>query len=166
MKCGFIGHRDSVGIEREIYVCISELMKKGVNEFYSGGMGNFDKMCERTVKKLNGKIIFVPYNTKQVKLIDKLWYDDIVYPFSNKEYSKYDIPNRNKWLVDNSDVLICHVYKNGGAKNTLIYAEKKNKKIFYIWCLFFMTELGAYLKSLRFLNKPFFKMLKTLDFVF
>ena len=131
-RCSFIGHRDTKGIENKIYIFISDLIKNGINEFYSGGMGNFDKMCEKAAKKLGGKIIFVPYNIKQIKLRDKLWYDEIICPFGEKLYSKFDIPDRNKWIVDNCDVFLCHVYKEGGAKHTMKYAEKKKKRIIYL----------------------------------
>ncbi len=83
--------------------------------------------------KLGGKIIFVPYNIKQVKEYDKLWYDDIICPFGEKAYSKFDIPNRNKWLVDTCDICLCYVYKDGGAKHTLDYAVKKNKQIINLY---------------------------------
>ncbi|MFR8404265.1 MAG: hypothetical protein ACLVC7_05280, partial [Monoglobus pectinilyticus] len=59
-----IGHRDIFGIENKIYTEIEKLIKMGITDFYSGGMGNFDKMCEVAVKDLGGKIIFVPYNIK------------------------------------------------------------------------------------------------------
>lgn len=46
MKCTFIGHRDVIGIEKEIYRKVKNLICNGITDFYSGGMGNFDKMCE------------------------------------------------------------------------------------------------------------------------
>ena len=132
LKCGFIGHRDSCNIEEKIFIEIEKLIENENIEFYSGGMGNFDKMCERIVKGLNKKLIFVPYNMKQIKIKDELWYDEIICPFGEKEYSKYDIPNRNKWIVDNCNILLCYVHKEGGAKNTLNYAILKNKKVINI----------------------------------
>lgn len=128
-KCMFIGHRDSNGIEEKIYSVIKKLINNGITEFYSGGMGNFDKMCERIAKELGGRITFIPYNIKQIKQDDRLWYNDIICPFGEKSYSKFDIPNRNKWMVEACDICICYVYKNGGAKHTLDYAIKKNKNI-------------------------------------
>jgi len=80
LKCGFIGHRDSFGIEDKVYSEIRKLMESGIREFYSGGMGNFDKICERAVKELGGKIVFVPYNLKAVKSEDIEWYDEIICP--------------------------------------------------------------------------------------
>ncbi len=132
-KCMFIGHRDSIGIENKIYLAIKYLINSGIVDFYSGGMGNFDKSCERTVKTLGGKIIFVPYNIKQIKKHDELWYDDIICPFGEKTYSKFDIPNRNKWLVNTCDVCLCYVYKDGGARHTLDYALEKNKQIINLY---------------------------------
>jgi len=132
MKCCFIGHRDSVGIEGEIYALIERLIKMGVTDFYSGGMGNFDKMCEKAAKALGGRILFVPYNKSRIKEEDKRWYDYIICPFGEKFYTKFDIPNRNKWLVDNCDICLCYVHKNGGAKHTFDYAVKNDKKIINI----------------------------------
>ncbi len=68
-----------MGIENKIYLTAKKLINNGIIEFYSGGMGNFDKLCEKAVKKLGGKIIFVPYNIKAVKknkqIINLYYYD-------------------------------------------------------------------------------------------
>lgn len=58
--------------------------------------------------------------------------EEIICPFGEKEYLKYDIPNRNKWIVDNCNILLCYVHKEGVAKNTLNYAILKNKKVINI----------------------------------
>ncbi len=128
MNCCFIGHRNAVGIEEKILKSVLNLYRLGVVNFYSGGMGNFDKMCEKAVKKIGAKLIFVPYNCKQIKNTDLLWYDEIIC-FSDKNYSIQDIPNRNKWLVAQCEVCLCYVFRNGGAKTTLDYAIKSNKQI-------------------------------------
>ena len=133
MKCIFIGHRDCINIENKVYQQINKLIEQGIMDFYSGGMGNFDILCEKTVKLLGGKIVYIPYNINIVKERDKFWYDDIICPFGNKEYSKSDISERNKWLVDNADLCLCYVYKNGGAMKTLNYAIKRNKRIINLY---------------------------------
>ena len=132
MKCTFIGHRDSIGLDTIIYEKVLNLIKAGVFEFYSGGMGNFDKSCEVAVKKAGGKLIYIPYNISLIKERDKIWYDDIICPFGKKKYSKFDIPNRNKWLVDNCDIFLCYVHKPGGAEKTYRYAIEKGKRIINI----------------------------------
>ena len=129
MKCSFIGHRDSIGLEAVIYPEIKKMMKAGITEFYSGGMGNFDKMCEKAVKELGGTLVFVPYNMKQVKLRDGQWYDAVFCPFGSKEYEKFDIPNRNKWLVEQCDIFLCNVKRPGGAMHTFNYAVKMKKTV-------------------------------------
>lgn len=132
LKCAFIGHRDAEGIDGKIEFEIKRIMEKENVEFYSGGMGNFDKSCEKIAKKLGGRITFVPYNVSQIKEKDKLWYNSIICPFGNKPYSRFDIPNRNKWLVDNCDVFICYVNRNGGAKKTYDYAVNCGKTVINI----------------------------------
>lgn len=132
-KCGFIGHRNIFGIEERIYVEIKKILNMGTYEFYSGGMGNFDKMCEMAVKKLGGRIVFVPYNMNQIKEKDRLWYDHIVCPLGNKPYSKFDIPNRNNWLVRHCDLFLCYVHKDGGARRTFDYAVEQNKQIINLY---------------------------------
>lgn len=132
MKCCFIGHRDCKGIQKLIECEINKLINLGVDEFYSGNMGNFDKMCETAAKNYGGKIIFIPYNIARVKETDKLWYDAIICPFENKPYSKYDIPIRNRWMVDNCDICLSYVYREGGASKTLNYAIQKHKLIIHL----------------------------------
>ena len=132
MRCCFIGHSDSVGIEEKINEEVKKLLNAGINEFYSGGMGNFDKICEKVVKELGGRIVFVPYNISRINESDKFWYDEIICPFGNKKYYNSDIPKRNQWLVDNCEFCLCNVYKEGGAKRTYDYAIKKKKFIINI----------------------------------
>lgn len=67
MRCAFIGHRDSFGIDIQIHTQIQQLINSGIIEFFSGGMGNFDKTCEKAVKNLGGILTFVPYNSLQIK---------------------------------------------------------------------------------------------------
>lgn len=83
-RCVFIGHRDYIAIENDVYLAIKKLIDKGVSEFYSGGMGNFDKLCEKAAKQLGGKIIFIPYNVRQIKENDRIWYNNIICPFGEK----------------------------------------------------------------------------------
>lgn len=126
-KASFIGHRDIIGIESEIYSEILKMKAAGIEEFYSGGMGNFDKMCECAVRKAGGKLIYVPYNKSRIKPADFEWYDEIICPIEGDRYSKYDIPERNNWLVRNCDVFLCYIYRNGGAMKTYNKAKNHNK---------------------------------------
>lgn len=71
-KCCFCGHRRRWNINLHIFPklesYIEELItEKDVGIFYSGGMGEFDKMCERAVRELKYKYphvrlhLIIPY---------------------------------------------------------------------------------------------------------
>ena len=60
--------------------------------------------------------------------------DEISYISEKKVYSVSDLMLRNIYMVDHSDYIIA-VYKDGesgGTRNTINYAESKNKKIIII----------------------------------
>lgn len=139
----FCGHRDisiySREIKSKIFNTILDLYQNhNIVNFLSGGMGNFDAMCENQVlilKKTYPEIklfLVIPYYTKNIN--DNPFnykYDEIIYPDFIKQYHyKQLIIERNKWLVDNSDYIISRVINNtGGAFITLKYAKKMQKNI-------------------------------------
>jgi len=60
--------------------------------------------------------------------------DDIIFISEKKSYSLSDLMLRNIYMVDNADIIIA-VYtegESGGTRNTINYAESKNKKIIII----------------------------------
>ena len=59
------------------------------------------------------------------------FYDEVQYPVSFKTYPKSAITKRNKWMIDNSELLVAFVEegRKGGALTTLKYAEKKGVPI-------------------------------------
>ncbi len=132
-RCVFIGHRDYIGDNAPIKQMIQDLMMRGVSEFYSGGMGNFDKACENAVKQLGGTLIYVPYNKAQIKRLHQFYYHKIENIFGDKFYEKTDIPFRNQWMVDHCDICLCYVGRNGGAMQTLRYAIEKGKPIINLY---------------------------------
>lgn len=137
--CTFFGHRDFNKLEYKDY--ISEIIEylivnKNVCEFLSGGMGNFDIICEGVVRNLKEKYpniklnLIVPYLEypvlKKFKK-DLFLYDAFIIPNLNAENYKDAIPKRNEYMANNSRYIISGVYKNeGGAFNALSYA--KNEK--------------------------------------
>ena len=111
---------------------------KGVDTFYSGNMGEFDKLCEKAVRALKRehdiKLYWVaPYLTsemnKEKSEIERL-YDGIIIPDLGRVHYKASILKRNFWMVDKSEYVISYVYREfGGAYKTHKYAEKKGKNI-------------------------------------
>ena len=60
--------------------------------------------------------------------------DDIIFISEKKVYSVSDLMLRNIYMVDNSDIIIAvYIYgESGGTRNTINYAESKNKQIIII----------------------------------
>ena len=58
-------------------------------------------------------------------------YDDIIIPDELAfVHYKSAITKRNRWMIDNSDVVIVYVIRNhGGAYDAMRYAERQNKTI-------------------------------------
>lgn len=140
LKVCFAGHRYewmNIGIEKKLYCSIEQLILNGYNIFYNGDKGFFDKMCAdivRTFKHKYPQIKLIKILASYKRNEDLSSFDGSILPEIEMYYPKRKIYERNKWMVDNSDVLVCHVvdtYKSG-AYYTLKYARKCNKKIIMI----------------------------------
>jgi len=135
-RVSFIGHRQIerlISVERKVEEIVRDLIKsKQYVEFLIGRSGEFDISCASAVKRAqkalgheNSSLILVlPYHVKDEEYYEK-YYDEIYMPIDPKTHYKSAITKRNKWMVENSDLLIAHVNKDiGGAHSTLKYAEK------------------------------------------
>ena len=142
MRCMFCGHRNAyeipAGTMERTRMQIVRLYKAGVREFWSGGMGWFDRACEQTVRKLRGSgeigldaqlWLIRPYppeesGEKAQSLNDA--YTGVLCPNFKKFYYKGAIVKRNRWLVDHCDYMIaCVAYIAGGSAQTLAYAQSR-----------------------------------------
>lgn len=140
----FAGHRydwQVLGIEDKLKQVIEDLITKGYTTFYDGGKGAFDKMSARIVIELKHKFPYIKifriltyYHHDKEKWELPQCYDGSIYPDIEKYHPKQRITKRNEWIVDNSDILVCHVYETykSGAYTTVKYAQKTNKPIIYI----------------------------------
>ncbi|MBR2323022.1 MAG: hypothetical protein IKA54_05465 [Clostridia bacterium] len=109
--------------------------------FYLGGYGNFDKICFDLLSKLKSKytnikrVFITPYlyNYDKLKSLSKI-YDETMYPPIETAPPKFAIDRRNRWMIENSDMLICYItHTFGGAYKTYKYALNKNIKIINIF---------------------------------
>lgn len=62
------------------------------------------------------------------------YYDEIeICEESSRAHFKSAIQIRNRYMVDRADLVICYIdHENGGAYQTVKYAEKQGKKIINI----------------------------------
>ncbi len=138
--CCFCGHRDinEYEIEKKVKTEISNLIDNGVTTFYSGGMGNFDNLCERIVREIklsNDEVklyLIAPYMMKRFNT-DNQFYEEIIIPDLGEIHYKRAIKERNKWIVNRSNFILCHVWREfGGAWDMLKFAKKQDIKIIAI----------------------------------
>ena len=110
----------------------------GIDTFYSGGMGAFDTLCESVVREMKRTYdiklcLVVPYFTQLLNKDKEYYtekYDEIIVPDLGDIHYKRAIGARNRWIAEQSDVLLCYVVRNiGGAYQMLQYARKMNKTI-------------------------------------
>lgn len=138
--CAFCGHRDvfDPNVKKRAEKEIISLIEQGFTTFYSGGMGDFDKICEGIVcgiKRKNDKIklcLVLPYMKSSINH-DRAYYnslyDEIVVPDLGDIHYKRAITARNRWLVENSDMILAYVFREiGGAWTMFKHAEKSGVK--------------------------------------
>lgn len=145
ISCTFAGHREVYGrnIESSIEIIIEGILKRDNSfVFYSGDMGEFDRMCSaavRTAKRRHPELdiklmVVLPYMMAKVntdKDFYKNLYDEIIIPMELSDaHYKSAITKRNRWIVDRSDCLIAYVHRDfGGAYTTMKYAYRKQKEV-------------------------------------
>ena len=151
-NCCFTGHR-KVKITDELKAglrsVLTELIEKGVTEFYAGGAVGWDMICEKTVLDLKqeyGEIhlhIIMPcpldeqtqnWDLQQIteyrSIIERADSVEIV----SENYSKDCMKKRNARLVELADVCVCY-YKNkrSGTGQTVRMAEKKGIEVINLY---------------------------------
>ena len=136
--CGF-GHRNVFeNIEDKVYMAVLNAAEQGCEIFYTGAMGEFDSLFSSAVRKAkkvypNIKLICVkPYFTNDINTDRDHYaalYDDIIIPDELADiHPKAAIKARNRWMIDNSDIVLIYTVRNyGGAYESKRYAERKNK---------------------------------------
>ena len=139
MTCAFFGHKESPDsikplLEEEIRKLIEN---EGYEEFLVGNQGRFDAMVYSTLKRLQSEypairfyvvLAYMPGRNTEYTTID---YTDTIFPEGLETVPRrFAISRRNKWIVDNSNAVICYVSHTwGGAYQAVILAEKRNLSI-------------------------------------
>ena len=59
------------------------------------------------------------------------FYDEIQYPVDSRTHPKAAITRRNRWMIENSELLVAFVEegRTGGAMATLKYAQTRDVEI-------------------------------------
>ena len=134
------GHRrvvDSVSVERALERLVRQLLlEKEYVEFLLGRDGDFDllaaaviRRCKQTVRDDNSAMVWVmPYLKAEYKRDPKAFLDyyDEIEVCEPAAYFKTAFRNRNRQMVDRSDLAVFYVEEpRGGAFETMRYAEER-----------------------------------------
>lgn len=141
--CGF-GHRNVFeNISDKLDQAIESAIQQGCEIFYTGAMGDFDSLFSSAVRTAKKNYPFInlicvkPYFTNDINTNRDYYaalYDDIIIPdeLAGIHY-KAAIKARNRWMIDNSDIVIVYTIRNyGGAYEALKYAIMIIKSIIQI----------------------------------
>ncbi|HIW03205.1 MAG TPA: DUF1273 family protein [Firmicutes bacterium] len=122
---------------------IRQLIGEGYRHFITGmalGSDIWFAECVLGMKDVYPDVFLeaaVPYAGQRDGLAaaDRFRYDAVLSKCAKvtvlgSEYTKYCMSRRNRYMVDNSDVVLVVLYsETGGTANTLAYARKKGKRI-------------------------------------
>lgn len=143
--CTFAGHREVFhqGVEEAVEAALRELLEMDSTFcFYTGGMGEFDAVCARAVRRIRARrpekqmrlILVEPYMKQSINT-DGQWlhgcYDDIIIPeeLAGIHY-KAAIQYRNRWMIEHSQHIIAYIRRDfGGAYTAMRYAQRKGLNV-------------------------------------
>jgi uncharacterized phage-like protein YoqJ len=134
-SCAFIGNKNTpFKVKGILAQAIRDLiLNDNVTSFYVGTHGAFDKMVQEVLEELSKEYTFIKYSVVLAYLPkvrdDTIPYEKTIYPDGlEKIPPKYAIIERNKWMINQSDILICYVVDSFSNSFTFKeFAEKKGK---------------------------------------
>lgn len=136
--CTFCGHADAGGeILPALKDAISEMITGGVDCFYVGCNGSFDRMALLLLREFKGQHPNITYHVVLSYMPGKKeaysFYEEAetLYPDGLEGVPlRYAIVHRNRWMVEHSQHIIAYVTHGwGGAAATLLLSERKGLHI-------------------------------------
>ena len=137
MVISFCGHSTfckTAEIEEQLLSILQSQVGNDHVDFYLGGYGSFDSFARECCRNFqsehpNASLVFVTQYLEIDKFKQDL-YDESVYPPLEDKPRKFAISYRNKWMVENADLVIAYVnHSSGGAYATFQHAKRKKKQI-------------------------------------
>ena len=136
MICTFFGHKDTPKeIEPTLRTTLIDLIEnKNVTVFYVGNNGNFDTMVRRQLEDLSHtypitySVVLAYLPTKKSEYDD---YTNTILPEGIETAPKrFAISYRNKWMIQQSDIVVTYVTHGfGGAAQFKDMAKKLGKTV-------------------------------------
>lgn len=146
--CCFTGHRilstqQNIALSRLLNRHIIALLERGFTEFRTGGALGFDTLAALRVLALREKypqcrlVLYLPCRTQSNawREGERALYEQIKRAADevhilHEEYTPSCMQERNRALVDGSDVCIAYLTRStGGTKQTFLYALRKGLEV-------------------------------------
>ena len=132
----FCGHKELYD-EKEVRAWLERatenLIVNGAETFYLGGYGAFDRLAASVLAEQKKRypqielVLILPYLNRRKDISPC---DSSLYPPLESVPKKLAIVRRNRWMVDQADVVVSYVLHSwGGAAMMLEYAKQKKKRI-------------------------------------
>ena len=136
MTVTFFGHKDTPKeIEQTLRTTLVDLIENhDANVFYVGNNGNFDTMVRRQLENLS-QTYPITYNIvlayKPTKKSEYDSFTNTLLPEGIETIPKrFAISYRNKWMVEQSDVVVTYVtHSFGGAAQFKALAQRQGKTV-------------------------------------
>ena len=145
--CAVTGHRkvEFFFNKQALLKKLEQICENGYDTFLVGMALGFDTLCFKALEKIREKrkiriIACIPcleqdklFNDAQKKEYKKMIESADEKVVLSPHYTKYCMMQRNRYMVDNSSLLLAYLREEkGGTKNTVKYAEKSGKNIIII----------------------------------
>ena len=132
--CTFFGHRECVELDKgRLREEIEKLIAQGVDTFYVGNQGQFDAAVRSVLHQLSQAYPQIRYGVVLAYLPKpgQPQLDNTMFPEELEGVPpKFAIDRRNKWMLKNSDYVICYLrYSWGGAYKFARMAQKSGKPV-------------------------------------
>ncbi len=143
-SCTFFGHRELHSdnpIEELLSVLANLIMNNGVDTFYVGNQGEFDKTVLIVLRKIQTYFthikfsVILAYHPSVRPYSDTLKPEETVFPEElDKVHPKFAISKRNEWMISKSDYAVVFVkHPTGGAAKYKDIAEKKGLTVINLY---------------------------------
>lgn len=139
MTCTFFGHRDTpTAVRGTLYNTVTKIIEeKNVTDFYVGNHGNFDRLALSVLKELSKEYPQISYYIVYAYLPDHSEEDfsHTIYPEGIETVPKrFAIHFRNKWMIEQSDIVIAYVRNTFSNTSKFIdIANKQGKEVINIY---------------------------------
>ena len=129
--CTFFGHRDCYGLQEELLEqAIVELIHSGVDTFYMGHQGDFDRAARQILRKLQKVYPHIQYSVVLAYLSTEKRpgedHTDTIFPEGLESVPrKFAISKRNEWMLQRAGYCICYLSHSWGGAYQFVQKAKR-----------------------------------------